>query len=362
MHRKKMETPLVFLLAALLATVLLEYKPVLPTLASEADHSVWAEVGVFETGNFHPIQSDVGTASSCSPPRSLLIFRPEEKGTYPVILFHHGTGCQNSWYTDVFKFISSHGYIVVAPQLYGLKPPSGQDELDSAAEVANWLPSGLRCVLPEDIEGDIHNLALAGHSRGGYIAFALALGLADVSLDVDFSALIGVDPVAGTSKTNQMEPKILNYESCSFNFSIPVAIIGTGLGNKPAFPILPQTCAPDGVSHTEIFNECKPPCSHFVTTDYGHMDVLDDDIGLIGEGARAMCKGSRWGVSRDPMRRTVGGVSVAFLEAFFKGNYTDYNKILQKPNYFAPATLDPVQNKSEGTSCSSLSAMSVDEL
>ncbi|KAJ6998453.1 hypothetical protein NC653_014589 [Populus alba x Populus x berolinensis] len=116
MHRKKMETRLVFLLAALLATALLESKPVLPTLASEADHSVLSEVSVFETGNFHPIQSDVGTASSCSPPRSLLIFRPEEKGTYPVILFHHGTGCHNSWYSDVFKFISSHGYIVVAPQ------------------------------------------------------------------------------------------------------------------------------------------------------------------------------------------------------------------------------------------------------
>jgi len=212
-------------------------------------------------------------------------------------------------------------------------------------------------VLPEDIEGDMHNLALAGHSRGGYIAFALALGLADVSLDVDFSALIGVDPVAGTSKNNQMEPKILNYESYSFNFSIPVAIIGTGLGDKPAFPILPQTSAPDGVSHTEIFNECKPPCSHFVTSDYGHMDVLDD--GIIGIVERLVCKGSRWGVSRDPMRRTVGGVSVAFLEAFFKGNYTDYNKILHKSNYFAPATLDPVQNKSEGTSCSSLSAMSL---
>jgi chlorophyllase len=113
-HWKKMETRLVFLLAALLATALLESKPVLPTLASEADHSV---SGVFKTGKFHPIHSDVGTASSCSPPRSLLIVRPEEKGTCPVILFHHGTGCQNSWYTDVFKFISSHGYIVVAPQV-----------------------------------------------------------------------------------------------------------------------------------------------------------------------------------------------------------------------------------------------------
>ncbi|KAJ6306600.1 hypothetical protein OIU78_021841 [Salix suchowensis] len=292
-----METRLVFPLVMLLG-ILLKSNLVLPTPVSESDHSVLEQASVFETGKFHPVTSDVRTPSSCLPPRPLLIVRPEEQGTYPVILFHHGTACWNSWYTDVLKFISSHGYIVVAPQLYDLIPPSGQGELDLAAKVANWLPSGV-----------------------GYIAFALALGLADVSLEVNFSALIGVDPVAGTSKNDQLEPKILDHESCSFNISIPVAIIGTGLGNKPVLPLMP-TCAPDGVSHTEIFNECRPPCSHFVTTDYGHMDVLDDDI-----------------------------------EAFFDGNYTAYNNILQKPNYFAPATLDPVQNKSEGTSCSGLSAM-----
>ncbi|KAJ6736151.1 CHLOROPHYLLASE-1 [Salix viminalis] len=249
-------------------------------------------------------------SSSCSPLKPLLILRPEEQGTYPVILFHHGTACQNSWYTDVFSFISSHGFIVVAPQLYDLIPPSGQDELDRAAKVANWLPSG--------------------HSRGGYIAFALALGLADVSLEVNFSALIGVDPVAGTSKNDQLEPKILDHESCSFNISIPVAIIGTGLGNKPVLPLMP-TCAPDGVSHTEMFNECRPPCSHFVTTDYGHMDVLDDDIGLDGWVARAACKGSGSGVSRDPMRKTVGGIFVAFLEAIFQRQLHGIQQYSAKP-------------------------------
>ncbi|KAJ6681305.1 CHLOROPHYLLASE-1 [Salix koriyanagi] len=306
-----METRLVFPLVMLLG-ILLKSNLVLPTPVSESDHSVLEQASVFETGKFHPVTSN---------------------------------------------FISSHGYIVVAPQLYRwiLPWPSPQDELDRAAKVANWLPSGLRCALPENIEGDLQNLALAGHSRGGYIAFALALGLADAALEVNFSALIGVDPVAGRSKKNQLEPKILHDESCSFNISIPVAIIGTGLGNTSGIP-----CAPDGVSHTEFFNECRPPCSHFVTTDYGHMDVLDDDIGLDGWVARLLCKGSGWGVSRDPMRKTVGGIFVAFLEAIFKGKYTEYNNILQKPNYFAPATLDdPVQNKSEGTSCSGLSAMSM---
>ena len=111
-----METRLVFPLVMFLG-ILLESNLVLPTPVSESDHSVLEQASVFETGKFHPIPSGVGTASSCSPPRPLLIVRPEEQGTYPVILFHHGTGCQNSWYTDVFKFISSHGYIVVAPQV-----------------------------------------------------------------------------------------------------------------------------------------------------------------------------------------------------------------------------------------------------
>ncbi|KAG5246253.1 chlorophyllase [Salix suchowensis] len=110
-----METRLLFPLVMLLG-ILLESNLVFPTPVSESDHSVLEQASVFETGNFHPITSDVGTASSCSPPKPLLIVRPEEQGTYPVILFHHGTACQNSWYTDVFSFISSHGFIVVAPQ------------------------------------------------------------------------------------------------------------------------------------------------------------------------------------------------------------------------------------------------------
>ncbi|CAK7346532.1 unnamed protein product [Dovyalis caffra] len=352
-----MVTPWTILLVTFLAT-LPESRSASPTILSESDTSVLTKVSVFETGKFHPITSHIGSRFTCSPPKPLLIVRPKEDGTYPVILFHHGTAFQNSWYTDVLKFISSHGYIVVAPQLYQLMPPSGQRELDLAAKVANWLPLCLQCVLPENIEGDLHNLALAGHSRGGFIAFALALGHADVSPDVNFSALIGVDPVAGISKQIQIQPKILNHESCSFDLPIPVAVIGSGLGNKPVLPFPPLACAPDGVSHTEFFNECKPPCSHFVPTDYGHMDFLDDDIGPIGSAARLLCKQSKWWASRDLLRRTAGGVIVAFLEAFFKGNYTDYNKILLNP-YLAPATLDPVQNKSKGTSCSSLSAMTI---
>ena len=36
-------------------------------------------------------------------------------------------------------------------------------------------------------------------------------------------------------------------------------------------------CAPKDVNHKEFYHECKPPCYYFVTKDYGHLDMLDDD-------------------------------------------------------------------------------------
>ncbi|KAJ4826891.1 hypothetical protein Tsubulata_044188 [Turnera subulata] len=222
-------------------------------------------------------------------------------------------------------------------------PPSGYEEIEFAAEVANWIYSQLQCVLPQNIIGDLHKFAVAGHSRGGYAAFALALGHAKTPLKVKISALAGVDPVAGTSIKDQLEPKILDYVASSMNLTIPVTVIGSGLGDQSVFPMSPA-CAPDGVNHKEFFYECKPPCSHFVATDYGHMDFLNDQLNLIGDLARAGCKGCWPWVSRNPLRSSAGGILVAFLETYFKGESHDYLAILHKPS-LAPAKLDPVQFK-----------------
>ncbi|KAJ4831914.1 hypothetical protein Tsubulata_048202 [Turnera subulata] len=193
-------------------------------------------------------------------------------------------------YTDLLKRISSHGYIIVAPQLYEMWPPSGYEEIEFAAEVANWIYSQLQCVLPQNIIGDLHKFAVAGHSRGGYAAFALALGHAKTPLKVKISALAGVDPVAGTSIKDQLEPKILDYVASSMNLTIPVT------------------------------------------------------LNLVGDLARAGCKGCWPWVSRNPLRSSAGGILVAFLETYFKGESHDYLAILHKPS-LAPAKLDPVQFK-----------------
>ncbi|KAK6940775.1 Chlorophyllase [Dillenia turbinata] len=301
---------------------------------------------VFEEGKFWVADFTVETSyAPGKPPKSLFIVSPTLQGSYPVVLFLHGFCVVNSFYSSLLRHVSSHGYIVVAPQLY--LPPNdmanGSEELENAATVTNWLPKGLQGLLPTNVQPDFTKIALAGHSRGGKAAFALALGLAHTSLK--FTLLIGLDPVAGFSKCKicQTPPIILTYFPRAFNINMPVAVIGTGLGSEPRYLVL--SCAPRGVNHDEFYEECKPPRYHFVTTEYGHMDMLDDNPnGLLGMAANCSCVNGKG--PREPMRKCVGGIMVAFIRAYFGGNRGDLKAILLDPE-IAPVKLDSVEFEEE---------------
>ncbi|KAL6210594.1 hypothetical protein ACLB2K_015826 [Fragaria x ananassa] len=102
-----------------------------------------------------------------------------------------------------------------------------------------------------------------------------------------------------------------------------------------------QPCASDGVNHKEFFNESKPPCAHFVAKDYGHMDMLDDDPpGLVGALSGCLCKNGSG--PKDLMRKSVGGIVVAFLKAYLNGEDGDLLAIVADPG-LSPAKLDPVK-------------------
>ncbi|ESR57236.1 hypothetical protein CICLE_v10024279mg [Citrus x clementina] len=202
----------------------------------------------------------------------------------------------------------------------------------------------------KNTEANVSLVAAMGHSRRGQIVFAL-------SLHYGFHAVIGLDPVAGTSKSTGLDPSILSFES--FDFSIPVTMIGTGLGGV-ARCITP--CAPEGANHEEFFNRCKSSSrAHFVATDYGHMDILDDNPSDVKSWAlsKYFCKNGNQ--SRDPMgemqvmqpigdvylfrlsmRRCVSGIVVAFPKDFFDGDAEDFRQILKDPS-FAPIKLDSVE-------------------
>ncbi|XP_021735970.1 chlorophyllase type 0-like [Chenopodium quinoa] len=338
----------VLIILGVLATIYHSQAQMLPKIlersSSHHTYSISEDVTIFENGKFEVTKPIKVGKSEFYAPEPLLVVSPQEPGSYPVLLFIHGTLISNEDYSDLFQHFASHGFIVVAPKLFSIIYfPSQEDEIEMAASIANWLPTNLQDVLQtrvnEGVEGDLYKLAISGHSRGGKSAFALALGFSQTKLSLKISALIGIDPVAGSSKNDRTQPYVLTYMSNSFNLSIPVTIIGTGYGNQSNFFL--QPCAPNLVSHQQFFDECKEG-SHFVITDYGHMQMLNDFVyDPVASAVSLVCK-SGSGL-KSTMRRTLGGIMVAFLDAYFGDEEGEYLAILANPS-LAPTNLY-VQNK-----------------
>ncbi|XP_074283268.1 chlorophyllase type 0-like [Silene latifolia] len=299
-----------------------------------------ASLNVFKRGIYTPVRVDTSIS-----PKSLVIFSPKEAGVYPILFFVHGFDIPNYEYTELFNFTASHGIIVVAPMLFtyfGIIPiiPSQQQEIDDAADVANWLALNINTakpnILPEQVTANFDMFAMSGHSRGGKTAFALVLGYTKkTTLNVKVSALLAVDPVAGNKVgfvERRSKPYVLTKEANSLNISVPTTIIGTGVGTS---------CTPKGLSHAQFYKECVQ-ASYFVISNYGHCDMLNDNNPLASL-LRTMCGSGKRG-TYDIMRRTLGGIMVAFIDAYFGGSPAVFNEILSNPS-LAPTKLHPVDEK-----------------
>jgi chlorophyllase len=300
---------------------------------------------VFKPGRF-PVrilkipQRTTHGSTTAAAPKPLLLALPAQPGEYPVLLFFHGYLLLNSFYTQLLQHIASHGYIAIAPQMYCVTGADATPEIADAAAICNWLLQGLSSYLPDDVRPDFQNVAMAGHSRGGKVAFGLALDRTSQTTELKFSALVGVDPVDGMARGRQTQPRILTYKPHSFDSVIPTLIVGSGLGAVKRNPLFPP-CAPEGVSHREFFSECSAPAYHFVASDYGHMDFLDDETGGVrGQSSYCVCKN---GVAREPMRRFCGGIIVAFLNVCLQNDSGAFNDLLVHPSH-APVKLEPPES------------------
>ncbi|BBN05336.1 chlorophyllase [Marchantia polymorpha subsp. ruderalis] len=229
----------------------------------------------------------------------------------------------------MLKHIASHGFIVVAPQMYIFATADSMDEITSAGSVLDWFSVGLEDALSQrvpSVKADLKRAAVVGHSRGGKVVFGIATGVCHTSLKI--SALVGIDPPKhGTGIGHQTKPPILQYSPHSLDLKIPTLIIGAGLGSVGRFLFPP--CASKGVNHEAFFSDSASPAFHFVAPDYGHMDYLDD----VCPGAQGWI--ASWlginGQAREPMRRFSAGIVVAFLQA----------ALLQDSSQLANAILEP---------------------
>lgn len=193
-------------------------------------------------------------------------------------------------------------------------------EIEETAKVANWVSKSLAVVLNSaasslDVVPDMSKLVMAGHSRGGKIAFAMVLGMASTEVP-SFSALITLDPVDSREADTEVDVPAIVASGCNHShiqMSVPALLLGAGYSSTGGFLGMPA-CAPACCSHRAYFNCSSAPIMyHFVASQYGHLDFLDDLL----LPTSWLCKS---GGSKVLLRDFSANLIGAFLESALEGN------------------------------------------
>lgn len=263
----------------------------------------------FDRGPLAVRQRDVAEGEF-EAPRPLRITAPSTPGTYPVVQFQHGFLSDRRAYDEVLEHLASHGFVVVAPQMYPADGvPLGKEgaptEARNAGRVATWSLAFAAALV--DSAADPRPIGLAGHSRGGKVAWWLAGQEAH-----PVRALAGVDPVDGRGgPLLSAQPEALPGLAEGLPRSL---VLGFELGGA---------CAPEGDNFRHFFERTTAPTQLALVKGHGHADMLDPDVDSGG-----LCTA---GPEREAVRRLTGGL----LAAFFRRHLQDDPEV--DPALAAPA-------------------------
>ena len=194
-----------------------------------------------------------------------------------MLLFLPGFATPPSAYDALLAPVRDLGMAVTVPRLYGLDGYLGRytaaDEARDAAELVAGEP----------------RVWLAGHSRGGQVAWRMASILDPATL----AGVVVIDPVDGSG------PRSAPAATASpATFSCRTLIVGGGLGGR---------CAPAALNH-EQFARAMPTAEHVVLADMGHADIL---CGGPLRWGRRLCGG---GDDPAAVRAQVTALLVAFIQ------------------------------------------------
>jgi pimeloyl-ACP methyl ester carboxylesterase len=182
-----------------------------------------------------------------------------------VVVFFSGFMVSPWSYRSLFASIVSAGTTIVAPQMYRRGPgplfgrPSAGEEAEQGIRLVEHVVDTRR---PDE-------LWLAGHSRGGQVAWRVAER-------VDPDGIVVIDPVDGAGRN----PSTLAAAAAPATFSARTLVIGAGIGDR---------CAPTAVNHQHFAAAAPAGSTHAVIASMGHGDVLDDRPARM---ARRLCGGS----------------------------------------------------------------------
>ena len=91
-----------------------EEKPAAPSLYQSADSPE-------QQGSLNVISKYLNSGEFGAT-KDINIYYPQNIGVYPLVMFFHGFMLDTDFYEDSLKKLASHGFIVVAPQMYAPAP------------------------------------------------------------------------------------------------------------------------------------------------------------------------------------------------------------------------------------------------
>ena len=240
------------------------------------------------------------------PPVDVVVFAPEQAGDYAVLVFQHGFQMRNSYYATMLSHVASHGFVVVAPQMYEpalFGNPTAAEEAADAVRLYDWVESSFDVVVDVDVATD--HLGLVGHSRGAKVVWlTLEGGYAGAT------AALGVDPVDGRGGPFGNQARVLDG---GLTANLPSLFIGAELS---AETYLGAECAPQNEDYEAFYDAAPSPSYRAFVEDYGHLDLLDDQTPGCGLPCGACLDGPDDGAFRD----FSAGQIVAFFRLQLQGD------------------------------------------
>ncbi|MCE7983099.1 MAG: alpha/beta fold hydrolase [Caldilinea sp. CFX5] len=102
-------------------------------------------------------------------------------GPYPLVIFSHGFSASAAWYSTIVEHYASYGFVVLAPEHTEHLDPEWSDlwraSIDRPRDIKQALDYAERLTAKDgDMAGliDMQQVAVVGHSYGGYTSLTLA--------------------------------------------------------------------------------------------------------------------------------------------------------------------------------------------
>ena len=253
------------------------------------------------------------------------VFTPRHAGTFPVIIFFPGMSCtvSASSYSTILQQVASWGYVVLGPWAIFYNPIDTY-KAKWVDHIIHWSKENFNTQDMKTSMGihpalwmDFDSLYLGAQSSGSHVAVEWLKQSHDCS---SVKAMFLMSPVDGVDPFGLINDYCIHPPTL-LNFQTPTMIISGGLDSIPGMDNLGSlmpACAPEDLANDRFYDALTGPSVLINTTDYGHIDCLDDDMLDMLESIH-FCK-TNLNSDKGAYRTFVAGQITAFLKFVGEGD------------------------------------------